>query len=100
VSVNLGPLVLTVMQFAAAGLGFLLGIALIPPGTPNRRIGLAFGVVGAVLLASVVYRRHVKTALPASLGGESDDSDEQDGDLHGGAARDTAETGGPDERLE
>jgi len=70
VSVNLGPLVLTVMQCCGAAVGFLLGIALVPPGTPYRRAGLLFGVVGAVLLASLVYRRHVRAALPAALGGD------------------------------
>lgn len=69
-SVNLGPLVLTVMQFGAAAAGFLLGTALLPPGTPYRRVGLLFGVVGAVVLASVTYRRRVRAALPASLGGD------------------------------
>jgi len=79
VSVNLGPLVLTVMQFGAAAAGFLLGTALLPPGTPYRRVGLLFGVVGAVVLASVTYRRRVRAALPASLGGDRTDDDTGDG---------------------
>ena len=84
-SVNLGPLVLTVMQFGAAAAGFLLGIALVPPGTPYRRVGLLFGVVGAVVLASVTYRRRVRAALPASLGGDRT-SDNGDGDSDDPAA--------------
>lgn len=70
--VNLGPLLLTVLQFVAAALGYLFARAVIPPGTPNRSIGLFAGVIGAVLIAGLVYRRHLRDRLPAGVSGLDD----------------------------
>lgn len=66
---NLGPVVLTVLQFVAAAAGYVLVAAIVPEGTEYRGAALFVGVVASVLLVGLGYRRYVREALPARVRG-------------------------------
>lgn len=72
-STNLGPLVLTVIQFVSAGVGYLVVVTWVPTNPGNRGTAVLIGVVTAAVVGTSLYYRQVRPRLPPSLLGVEED---------------------------
>jgi hypothetical protein len=100
VAPNIGPLVLTLLQFAFAGAGYLLVVTVLPSDFGNPRLAVLVAVVVAAATGTLFYRRSVRPRLPAALLGGDDDFEERppDGlDAPGPGALGPEDIPGPDD---